>query len=149
VFRPTRSDPAEKTWVALDPRALRLWFRYHGSEVELTRVTRVAMRPPPSQAVGDGRPLETVSGAWVEVRDEAGRCLWRNFLHDPFGTIIEGLAPGGRHTNAYRDNPQGVLVLVVPELEHAASVALVSSPLERGRRHEPARDLAVFELRQR
>lgn len=129
-------------------KSLRLMFRYEGSAVQLTQLTPLAKRPPASIPIEDAKPLERVSGAWVEIRDRAGRCLWRQILHDPFNTVIEG-AGGGRFTNAYRDKPSGSLVLLVPDLPEGTSVALVSSPLERQRRHQPARDLAEFELRER
>jgi hypothetical protein len=86
------------------------------------------------------------SGAWIEVRDRAGRCLWRRILHDPFDTIIEAPAEGGGFTAAYREKPAGTLVVAVPDLPDGLSVALVSSPLVGERRHHAARDLAVFEL---
>jgi hypothetical protein len=129
--------------------ALRLWFAFDGVDVRLTQVTRLAKRPPPSLRVGDGQPIEKASGAWVEVRDNSGRCLWRHLLHDPFDTVVEAPAEGGGHTNAYREKPSGILVLLVPDLPAGATVALVSSPLEFRRRHEAARDVAEFDIRER
>jgi hypothetical protein len=126
--------------------SLRLRCRFEGPAVELIHVTSLAGRTPPSVPIGDGRPLEGVSGAWIEVRDRRGVCLWRRPLHDPFNASIEVPDDEGGYTHTYRSNPSGTLVLLVPNLVEGASVVLVSSPLEFARRHEPARDVAKFEL---
>jgi len=129
-------------------KALRLWFRFDGAAVQLTQVTPLAMRPPPSLPIGEGKALEGVSGAWIELRDSGGRCLWRRLLHDPFGTRNEVSADDG-FTNIYRDHPRGIIVELIPDLPEARNVVLVSSPLERERRFKPARDVAAFDLRGR
>ncbi len=129
--------------------SLRLWLTFDGLDVQLTKVTALAMRASPSIPIGAGEALESHSGAWVEVRDQAGRCLWRRILHDPFRTVIEAPVEGGGFTNAYRANPSGTLILLVPDLPDGRSVTIVSSPLEPGRRHQPARDVAEFDLGER
>jgi hypothetical protein len=108
--------------------------------------TALAMRPHPSAPIRQGESLAETSGAWIEVRDRAGRCLWRRILHDPFDTIIEAPAENGGFTAAYREKPSGTLALAVPDLPDGVSVALVSSPFARERRHDAARNLAVFDL---
>jgi len=129
--------------------ALRLWFAFDGAKVQLTRFWALSTSAPPSMPLGEGQPLEGVTGAWIELRDPDGRCLWRRILHDPFQTRIEGRAEGGGFTNAYRNHPRGSLVVLVPDLPHARTVALFGSPLERERRHEAAREVAAFDLRGR
>src|SRR5262245_45671838 len=90
-------------------RSLRLWCRFDRSVVELIRVTPLAGHALPSVPVGDGRPLAGMSGAWVEVRDRGGRCLWRRPVHDPFGTTIEVPDDDSGYTTRYRKNPSGTL----------------------------------------
>lgn len=127
-------------------RALRLSFAFDRADVQLVSFRALEMPAPPSAPLGEGESLEGVRGAWIELRDSRGQCLWRRILHDPFRTEVETPREGGGFTNVYREHPRGSLVVLIPDLLEAGSVVLFSSPLERERRHEPAREVAAFHL---
>jgi hypothetical protein len=142
------ADPADQTKAiqGTSKRALRLSFTFDRADVELVSLRALEMRAPPSSPLGEGGLLESVRGAWIELRDSRGQCLWRRILHDPFRTQVETPREGGGFTNVYREHPRGSLVVLIPDLPEAGSVVLFSSPLERERCHEPAREVAAFRL---
>lgn len=125
---------------AMSEAALRLLFAVDWPEVELVGIERHEMRAPSS----DELDSIAVAGFWVELRDSTGRRLYRQLLHDPIGTSVETPAEDGSWTRVTVAQPAGLFSVLVPALPEAQSVVLVGSP--PGRRSEPARELAAFDV---
>lgn len=129
---------------------LRLTFSYSGDDVRLVSTQAVKMKAPPAD------PLtweENTSGFWVVLRDANRRVLYRRIVHDAIRTSTEVFTqdrkrPFERHDIA---SPQGVFVVLVPDLPAANNVALFGSARtsEKSRALTAARELASFDLTQR
>src|SRR3712207_91971 len=106
------------------PRAVRLTFTYEGDEVRLASRQPVEMIAPPGDELS-GRE----QGFWVEVRDEKDDTLHRLVMQDPLRRDVEVFSPDPERS-VYRapvEEPSGLFVVVVPDLEEADHVALMSS----------------------
>ena len=126
-------------------RVFRLWFALEGSEVKILRFRVLTMQAPPSEPIHSPKSNEGLTGAWIEVRDAAQRCLWRQTLYNPFGTRGEVRTDAGGFLNA-AILPHGSLTVLVPELPEARHLAIFSSPLDPRRRFEPADQIAVIDF---
>jgi hypothetical protein len=130
--------------------ALRLRFEVDWPQIRLVGRQTLEMRAPPPDVIlteEDARKTArkpVLSGYWIELRDGRGRPLYRRVLYDPLGTSLEAPTEDGSWTRVTVEQPSNLFSVVVPALPDAHSVALVGSP--PGRPHEPARDLAVFDL---
>lgn len=105
------------------PQAWRLTFEYHDDDVRLVARQQLAMVSPPD----DTELLERgKAGYWVEVRDGAGRPLYRQVLHDPIQTDYEVFSPepGQSPTRVAAPEVKGVFQAVVPDLPGASEVVL-------------------------
>jgi hypothetical protein len=127
--------------------SLRLTFTYEAGSVQLNGAQRVAMTPPPSdplQAAGDA------AGFWVELRDAAGRPLYRRIHQNPVRFEMEHLTDEADRPLAWGtvDEPRGVFVLIVPDLPAAQTVLLFSGPLGSESSGKPASELVRFDLKQ-
>jgi hypothetical protein len=104
--------------------ALRLTFAYRGDDIRLEAQERVEMT-----AVGsdDVDVEETLTGFWCELQDDEGHSLYRRLLQNPSRRSIEVPTDDPEQPLAQHpiDEPQGILVLVVPELEAASSLVLI------------------------
>lgn len=125
---------------------LRLTFSYRGQDIELVSTQSVDMRVPPADALTWD---EKSSGFWVVLRDGNGRPLYRRITNDPIRTSVEVPSddpkrPLARHELA---SPEGVFVLLVPDLPQARTVVLFSSPGTQERSAAAAREIASFELK--
>ena len=126
--------------------AIRLTFKYRGQEIELVSSQTVDMKVPPAD------PLtwdERSSGFWVLLRDGGGKSLYRRVSSDPIRTSVEVPSddpkrPFTRHDVA---SPEGVFVLLVPDLPQAQSVALFGSPGMQEGLSAGSREIASFDLR--
>jgi hypothetical protein len=106
------------------PRALRLTFAYEGEEVRLQNLRPVEMIAPPGDELSGSE-----QGFWIEVRDEKDDTLHRLVMEDPLSRDVEVFSPDPEHS-VYRvpvEKPSGLFVVVVPDLEGADHVALMSS----------------------
>jgi hypothetical protein len=130
----------------MTPRALRLGFTYQGGRVRLSSRQRVEVTTPPSDpTTGYGGE----SGFWYELRDADGRVLYRRVAESPIRFTVE--VPVDDDLGASElarvpvPEPEGVFTLLVPDLEEARTLALVSSPLDPSVT-DAATDLATFDL---
>lgn len=106
------------------PRAVRLTFTYEGDEVRLVNQRSLEMIAPPGDELS-GRE----QGFWVEVRDGKDEALHRLVMQDPIRRDVEVFSPDPEQS-PYRapvEEPSGIFVVVVPDLEEADHVALMSS----------------------
>jgi hypothetical protein len=127
---------------------LRLTFSYRGQEIELVSAQAVEMRIPPAD------PLqwdERSSGFWVVLRDGGGQPLYRRITSDPVATSVEFPSDDPKRPLARRDvaSPEGVFVVLVPDLPQAQTVALFSSGGggDHRRTAVAAREIASFHLK--
>jgi hypothetical protein len=125
--------------------AIRLVFAYQGADVQLVDRQPVDQYVPPSDELDD---LRGQSGFWYELRDANGAPLYRLSIGNPvaYETEIVTGDPANPIVRAPVPEPSGDFSLVVPVLEGAQSVALVSSPLNQEQDREPASDLLVVNL---
>jgi hypothetical protein len=123
--------------------ALRLTFRYSGSDIRLSRVDRVFARvqAPPSPL-----PEGERSGFWIEMRGKSGETLYHRVLHDPLqeDTEVFGDEPGGDLYRVPNERQEGEFEVMVPDVPGAVDVTLFGTP--RGARAERERLPASGEL---
>jgi hypothetical protein len=128
---------------------LRLTFSYSGEDVQLVSMQAVQMKAPPADSLSWD---EKSSGFWIVLRDAHGRALYRRITENPIRTSAEIFTndpkrPFARHEVS---SPEGVFVLLVPDLPEARTVALFGgiAPTEQ-RALAPAREIATFDLKRR
>lgn len=125
---------------------LRLTFSYQGQSIELVSTQAVEMKIPPADSLSWD---DKSSGFWVVLRDDGGKPLYRRVTSNPIQTSVEVPSddpkrPMARHEVA---SPEGVFVLLVPDLPQARTVALFSSPGTQERSAAAAREIASFDLK--
>jgi hypothetical protein len=128
--------------------AVRLMFGYKGSRVRLLESQRVEMLAP----AGEPDPIpKRSSGFWVELRDARGRGLYQQVLYQPIRYEVEVFPENHRDPMRYQpvNNPEGVFVVVVPDLPDAQTLVLFASPPEPAKASEPAAELLRVPLRKR
>ena len=111
---------------AAPPRAVRLTFTYEGDEVSLASRQPVDMIAPPTDKLSG---YEDEQGFWIEVRNAREQTLHRLVMEDPLRRDVEVFSPDPERS-VYRapvEKPSGIFVVVVPELEEADHVSLMSS----------------------
>ena len=105
-------------------QAVRLIFEYRGTEVKIVSEQRVRMLPPPPHPL---IPRADERGVWLELRDDAGRPLYRRVIENPIRQDIEVVTddddrPLGRIPVK---RPQGTFSVVVPFIQASRRIALV------------------------
>jgi hypothetical protein len=134
------------------PRALRLTFSYEGDRVELVDRREVEMTVPASS---DLERYEQRSGSWVELRATDGRPLYRRVLDRIIPTDVEIVpeAEGGPFTRALLPDRRGTFDVLVPVLDEAESLAVLTSAPTRevdaakiAARAVPATEVVVLTL---
>ena len=132
------------TNAGLEPQpALRFLFDYDGTQVRLISRQPLSMLLPPSDPL---EGLEGQAGFWYELRDMAGKPLYRRIVRNPIQVHIEvHEADSPSPTRRMVDAPQGVFTALVPDLPQAAVIALCSSPFTKA--YGPVADLATFGVR--
>jgi hypothetical protein len=108
------------------PRALRLRFTYEGDEVRLVRRQPVETITSPTDALSG---YEGQQGFWVEVRSGQDEVLYRQVRDDPLRHDVEVFSPDPAQS-VFRipvENPSGTFSVLVPDLDEADHVALISS----------------------
>jgi hypothetical protein len=113
-------------------RAIRLVFEYEGEEVRLVSQTHIEKVLPPSDQSADALDSR---GTWSEVRDADGATLDRRVLVDPMPRDAEVFPEqlGEEISREPLERPSGVFTLLVPDLEGADHVAVLSnSPGQTG-----------------
>jgi hypothetical protein len=125
--------------------AVRLIFAYQGTEVQLVDRQPVDQYVPPSDELED---VDGQSGFWYEVRDANGAPLYRLSIGNPiaYETEIVTGDPANPIVRVPVPAPSGDFSLVVPLLDGAQTVALVSSPLNQDQDRQPAADLLVVNM---
>lgn len=129
-----------------DPKpqpAIRYLFDYEGTEVHLLSRQSLVMLVPPSDPI-DG--LEGQAGFWYELRDSAGKALYRRIVRNPIQVHIEvHEEDSASPTRRMVDAPQGVFSALVPDLPQAVQIALCSSPFTKA--YGPVADIATFAVK--
>lgn len=121
------SERTEEAGVpAPPPRAVRLTFTYEGDEVHLAGRRPVDMIAPPTDQLSG---YEGEQGFWIEVRNAREETLHRLVMEDPLRRDVEVFSPSREHSvsRAPVEKVSGSFVVVVPELEEADHVSLMSS----------------------
>lgn len=119
-------------------RAIRLVFEYEGDDVRLVSQARIDKALPLTDQSADAASFR---GTWSEVRDHDGATLDRRVLVDPMPRDAEVFPErlGEEISREPLDRPSGVFTLLVPELESADHVAVLSnSPGQAGVREAEA-----------
>ena len=120
-------------------------FDYEGDRVRLVSAQRVDMRVPPSDPLTG---YEGQAGFWIELRDARG-VAYRKVMHRPVRHDVEVHDPErGTHRQVVEE-PRGVFTAVVPDVEAARDLVVMSSLVQPTVAHGPARPLARFDLAQR
>ena len=120
------------------PRAIRLVFEYDGDDVRLVSQARIDKVLPQTDQSADATSYR---GTWSEVRDGDGVTLDRRVLVDPMPRDAEVFPEqlGAEISREPLDRPSGVFTLLVPDLEGADHVAVLSnSPGQAGVRSAEA-----------
>jgi hypothetical protein len=128
------------------PRAVRLTFTYEGDQVSLASRQPVEMIAPPTDQLSG---YEGEQGFWIEVRNDREETLHRRVMQDPLRRDVEVFSPDPEHS-VYRvpvEKVSGSFVVVVPELEEADHVSLMSSAAPSAAARAPANEFARFSLR--
>jgi hypothetical protein len=109
------------------PTTVRLIFEYEGTDIRLISRQRVEMMPPPSDPLGE---REEAQGFCVEVRDAQQQPLYRRVMSNPVRHDVEAFSdePERSIARVPVEEPGGVFVVLVPDIEYADHVALISSP---------------------
>jgi hypothetical protein len=133
-------------------RAVRLRFAYEGNDVRLVSQQRVEMIVPPADALSG---FASEQGFWVEVRTAQEEVLHRRVMHDPLRQDVEVFSPDPAQSIVRTpvERPSGTFTVLVPDIDEADHVALMSSAApgiapemaDRG----PATELARFSLQPR
>jgi hypothetical protein len=128
------------------PAAVRLLFSYEGDDIRLISRQRVNVVTPPGEPLEES--LEGKSGFWVEVRDQAGRALRRQLMHDPIRHDAEVFSEDPERSVARIpiERSSGVFAVLIPEIEGADHVALIGTPLEERPGLAEAREIGRFSL---
>jgi hypothetical protein len=130
-----------------DGQALRLTFTYQGTSVQLASKQSVDMMAPPSDPISD---FTGQAGFWYELRDSSSNPLYRRVMQNPIQFDMEAPADDPNNDSGLQrvavQNPSGMFTLVVPRLDQAQTLALVSSPLDPESLADQATDLATFDL---
>jgi peptidoglycan hydrolase-like protein with peptidoglycan-binding domain len=147
-------DPA--TWIALanadtaqrPDTLLRLVFSYKSEDfandpfAQLVLAEVLDQIPPAAQ---DVQALGEHSGYWVEIHDDAGNVLYREFLPDDLIAFrAETLDDAGEAPDAA--DPQGTFDLVVPLVPRAKLLVLFGPPLDSADRGEASVAILTFDL---
>jgi hypothetical protein len=108
------------------PRAIRLIFAYEGNSVRLIDRQRLELPTPPTDAISDH---EGQQGFWVELRRPDERVTYRRVLANPVGTDAEVFSPDPARSlsRVPIERPSGVFTVLVPDVEEADHVVLMSS----------------------
>ncbi|MGZ8711566.1 MAG: hypothetical protein ACXW28_15200 [Thermoanaerobaculia bacterium] len=127
---------------------LRLTFSYRGQGIELVSTQSVDMKVPSSDPLAWD---EKSSGFWVVLRDAGGRPMYRRVTSDPIQTSVEFPSDDPKRPLARQEvtSPEGVFVLLVPDLPQARTVAMFSSsgPSGQERTAVASREIASFDLK--
>jgi hypothetical protein len=131
-------------------RVVRLTFTYEGDDVRLASQQPVEMIIPPTDALSG---YEGEQGFWVEVRSGQDETLHRRVMDDPLRQDVEVFSPDPEQSVARTpvEKPSGIFTVLVPDLDEADHVTLMSSAAPgtapevatRG----PATEFARFSLR--
>jgi hypothetical protein len=121
-------------------RAIRFVFEYDGDEVRLVSRQYVEALAPASHSL---ESQEGQQGFWVELRSADGGALYRQLLHDPMPRDVEVFSDDPEQSIARVpvERPTGVFFVLVPVLEGADHLAVVSSELMPRQLHASATEL--------
>jgi hypothetical protein len=100
------------------PAAWRLTFAYEGSDVHFERKEQFTMVVPGSSPT-EGYRGQT--GYWVELRDTAGKVIYRVILHDPMPQYYEVHQRGGPTHTPVKER-RGSFMVLVPALPEPTTV---------------------------
>lgn len=128
------------------PRALRLVFKYEGSDVELISKKLITKVAPPT----DNRNVDAEeSGFWFVILDNKRNVLYRRIIENPIQYAAEVRTDDPHMPLKWeeQDKPKGHFSVIIPELPKASRIELFSSPLKLRKRFEPAKQLAGFRLK--
>ncbi|GGT14703.1 peptidoglycan-binding protein [Streptomyces purpureus] len=160
----TTGTTTPETWAALtapeapgpSTRTMRLTFSYDsadwaagGPPIRLVSREELVMTAPPCEDLTlPAESLASQSGFRYEVVDAEGQVLYRRGRHLPIrllGEVPSDTRPGGLSSSPL-DAPKGVFVLLAPVFPGMRTLVVHSSPLDPGRLHEPASELARFDI---
>jgi hypothetical protein len=131
---------------------LRLTFAYEGDKIELIGRRSVEMIPPaPNTALPDAEQ----ASFWFVVQDDKREVFYYRVIRNPMSQSFEVFSPAAEQTitNVDRERPRGTFEILVPDTPDTASLLFftsnppVSGKGEPGRRQQPAREVARFDLR--
>jgi hypothetical protein len=117
-----RDEPDEQH----PPTAIRLVFEYQGDDVRLVSQSRIEKVLPQVDQSADALEFR---GTWSEVRDAAGATLDRRVLVDPMPRDAEVFPEqlGEEISRQPIERPSGVFTVLVPDVEGADHVAVLSN----------------------
>ena len=124
-----RTEEGGEGGMPTPPRAVRLTFTYEGEEVSLASRQPVEMIAPPTDQLSG---YEGEQGFWIEVRTDQEQTLHRRVMQNPLRQDVEVFSPDPEQPSVSRvplleEKPSGSFVVVVPELDEADHLTLMSS----------------------
>jgi hypothetical protein len=127
-----------------DQGSLWLTFSYSAGEVKLESKQVVPAVAAPSD---DTSGFAGQSGFWCELRDKGGQTLYRLVTDSPLARSVEVPAADAQKMERVAvDNASGSFRMLVPNLSAAATLALVSSPLDPAHAGDAAVDIFTLDL---
>ena len=107
-------------------KAVRLIFAYDGDNIELVSQQPVNMMVPDSDEINDKVSL---NGAWLELKNNKNKTIHQQILHDAFRYDTEVFSddPKVSVSRIPASNPKGAFTVLIPDVEDAQSVSLMSS----------------------
>jgi hypothetical protein len=124
---------------------LRLRFDYEHGEVTLARVRYVDLIPPLTEELTPRNPADW-AGFWFEVQDAQAAPIYRQSMRSPMVRTEEPSAPDGERLPRPSIPARGSFAVLIPPLADAEALVIYASPIGRGRRRYPARELTRVAL---
>jgi hypothetical protein len=105
---------------------VRLTFTYEDDEIRLASQQPVEMIAPPTDALYG---YEGEQGFWIEVCNGQDETLYRQVMQAPFRQDVEIFSPDPEQSIARipAEKPSGIFTVLVPDLDGADHVVLMSS----------------------
>jgi hypothetical protein len=129
----------------------RLEVRWRQGDYQIVGDVRVdEMTLPASDELPAGRSAADMDGCWFEIRDGAGRVVYRQLLTDPIGGGDELFERSGAIRRVDVDHPDTTFELLVPDTSDGQDLVLVGLPPSRrrtARAEKGQRIAAVLDLR--
>jgi hypothetical protein len=105
--------------------SVRLTFEYEDDTLRLTKAREIDKKPAPSDPL---QGYEGQAGFWFELRDAAGKTIYRRVMRNPMPVYYEVHAAASPSTHLPVKTRSGTFEVVIPTPPPGAVVVLFSTP---------------------